>query len=196
MTTPSLVQLPKASTNGETGSQACDSPRRTDELVTTLRRKPLTAAATLAFASLLMAGCTDDATPPRTPSASATGNPTGAQSPQGESEEDQGKRAKAALETVSPDDPEFVESGLERARDGVHSLSPLKKGKTYKLSVACVGTGTVKVIIADKAPQSVPCDGVPVGRRVENAPAQLPIDISAAAGATGMVAWQIISIPS
>lgn len=166
-----------------------------DELVTTLR-KPLTAGATLVLVSLLAAGCTDGATPSGTPSASATGKPTATQSPQGESEEDQGKRAKAALEIVSPDEPEFVESGLERVRDGVHSLSPLKKGKAYKLSVACVGTGAVKVVIADKPPQSVPCDGVPAGRRVENAPTQLPIDISAAAGATGMIAWQIISVPS
>ncbi|MFJ8662274.1 hypothetical protein [Streptomyces sp. NPDC093795] len=161
----------------------------------TALRKRLTAVPVLAVVSLLAAGCTDDAKPSGAPSASTTGNPTGTQPPRGESEEDQGKRAKTALETVSPDDPEFLESGLERVRDGVHNLSPLKKGKTYKLSVACVGTGSVKVVIADKAPQSVPCDGVPVGQRVENAPAQLPIAINAAAGATGMVAWQIVSVP-
>lgn len=164
-----------------------------DELVTALR-KPLAAGTTLVLVTLLAAGCTDSATPSGTPSASA--KPTVTRSPHGESEEDQGKRAKAALDTVSPDDPEFVESGLERVREGVHSLSPLKKGRAYKLSVACVGTGSVKVVIADKPPQSVPCDGVPAGQRVENAPAQLPIDINAAAGATGMVAWRIISIPS
>ncbi|MER5963324.1 hypothetical protein [Streptomyces sp. NPDC002057] len=113
-----------------------------------------------------------------------------------EGEEEQGKRAKSALETGSPDDPEFVESGLERVREGVHSLSPLKRGKAYKLSVACVGTGTVKVVIADRAPRSVPCDGVPAGQRVEDAPSRLPIDITAEAGATGMVAWQIISLQS
>ncbi|MEU2116538.1 hypothetical protein ABZ567_13005 [Streptomyces sp. NPDC016459] len=160
----------------------------------TALRKPLAAGTTLVLVTLLAAGCTDSATPSGTPSASA--KPTVTRSPHGESEEDQGKRAKAALDTVSPDDPEFVESGLERVREGVHSLSPLKKGRAYKLSVACVGTGSVKVVIADKPPQSVPCDGVPAGQRVENAPAQLPIDINAAAGATGMVAWRIISIPS
>ncbi|MFJ2060720.1 hypothetical protein ACIOMM_33015 [Streptomyces sp. NPDC087908] len=164
-----------------------------DELVTALRGR-LAVAAGLALASLLATGCSDTTTPSPTPS--GTGKPTGTQSPSADSEDDQGKRAKAALETVSPDDPEFVESGLERVSEGVHNLSPLKKGKAYKVSVACVGTGTVKVVIADKAPQSVPCDGVPTGQRIENSPAQLPIDITAASRATGMVAWQIVSIPS
>ncbi|TXS31405.1 hypothetical protein EAO71_06700 [Streptomyces sp. ms191] len=155
-----------------------------------------TAVPAFALVSLLAAGCTDGATPSGTPSKSATGKPTATQSPRGEDEEGQGKRAKAALDTVSPDDPEFVESGLERVREGVHNLSPLKKGKSYKVSVACVGSGNVKVVIADKAPQSVPCDGVPAGRRVENAPSELPIDITATAGATGMVAWRVTSLPS
>ncbi|CCA56584.1 MULTISPECIES: hypothetical protein [Streptomyces] len=162
----------------------------------TMLRKPLTAVAPLVLISLLAAGCTDDAKPSATPSASATEKPTATEPPQGENEEEQGKRAKAALETVSLDDPEFVESGLERVREGVHNLSPLKKGKAYKVSVACVGTGNVKVVIADKAPQSVPCDGVPAAQRVENAPAELPIDITATSGAMGMVAWQVISLSS
>ncbi|MEU4102265.1 hypothetical protein [Streptomyces tanashiensis] len=54
----------------------------------------------------------------------------------------------------------------------------------------------MNVVIADKAPESVPCDGIPTGRRVENAPERLRIDIDAATGATGMVAWQIDSVPS
>lgn len=163
----------------------------------TVPRIRLTAVAALSLVALLTAGCTGGgASPSGTPSASATGKPTGepaaASSAEGKTEDDQGKRAKAALDTVSPDDPEFVESGLERVRDGVHHLSPLKKGKAYRLSVVCVGTGSVQVAVGDKAPRSVPCDGVPEGQRVENAPASLPIDISAASGATGMVAWQIV----
>lgn len=82
----------------------------------TMLRKPLTAVAPLVLISLLAAGCTDDAKPSATPSASATEKPTATEPPQGENEEEQGKRAKAALETVSLDDPEFVESGLERVR--------------------------------------------------------------------------------
>lgn len=163
-----------------------------DELVTALR-KPLTATATLALLTALATGCT---TPSGTPPESPTKSPTGTRSLPGENEEDQGKRAKAALETVSPDDPEFVESGLERVGDGVHSRSPLKKGKSYRVSVACVGTGTVKVVIAKEPPEPLPCDGAPAGRRIMNAPADLPIDIAATTGATGMIAWQIVTLPS
>ncbi|MEU9293775.1 hypothetical protein [Streptomyces sp. NPDC048266] len=161
-------------------------------------------AATLALLCLTAVGCTDGAPPPDTPTASApgkpegtpTGTPTGSPSPRTQSEEDQGRRAKAELETGWPDDPDFVESGLERVRDGVHHLSPLTPGRAYRLSVVCVGTGTVKVVVADKDPRSVPCDGVPASRRVEKAPARLPIDITAATGATGMVAWRIVALPT
>ncbi|MEV7563925.1 hypothetical protein [Streptomyces tanashiensis] len=162
----------------------------------TALRKPLTSAAILSLAALLTAGCTGGTTPSGTPSAPDTKSSAERKAPAEGSEEDQGRRAKAALVGVSVDDPEFLASGLERVQDGVHDRSVLEKGETYKLSVACVGTGTVNVVIADKAPESVPCDGVPTGRRVENAPERLPIDINAAKGATGMVAWQIVSVPS
>ncbi|MFH8729781.1 hypothetical protein [Streptomyces termitum] len=159
-------------------------------------RRPLTTAAALALVLLPVAGCSDGTTPSAPSPTSATAKPTGTPSPSGGGEEEQGKRAKAALETVSPDDPEFVESGLERVSDGVHGISPLGKGKSYKISVACVGTGTLKVAIADKTPLSVPCDGVPFHQRVDHSPARLPLDITAASGATGMVAWQIVSVSS
>ncbi|MFB9554168.1 hypothetical protein [Streptomyces roseoviridis] len=159
-------------------------------------RRTVTAAAVMALASLLASGCRDTTTPTTTLSGSATTKPTGTRAPAGDDEEAQGERARAALETVSPDDPEFVESGLERVADGVHHRSALEKGKTYTVSVACVGAGAVKVVIADKAPHSVPCDGVPASQRVENAPAHVPIDVTAASGAMGMVAWQIVSLPS
>ncbi|WP_158071306.1 hypothetical protein [Streptomyces sp. CB02261] len=54
----------------------------------------------------------------------------------------------------------------------------------------------MKVVVADKGPQTVPCDGVPASRRVEKASAQLPIDITPATGAAGMVAWRIVSLPT
>ena len=99
---------------------------------------------------------------------------------------------------MSPDDPEFVESGLERVADGVHALSPLTKGKAYKVSVACVGTGSVAFLTGreGRKAETVACDGVPEVRRVENAPERLPLDVTGKPGATGMVAWQITSLPS
>ncbi|MFF6868966.1 MULTISPECIES: hypothetical protein [unclassified Streptomyces] len=172
-----------------------DAPENETAKLPVSRRPPTAVtAAALALVSLLAAGCTGGTESSSDPSASAAGKPTGTRGLHGESEGDQGERAKAALETVSPDDPEFVESGLERVREGVHHRSPLMKGKAYKLSVACVGTGSVQVVIANRDPQSVPCDGVPASRRVESAPEQLPVDITAEAGATGMVAWQVVSV--
>ncbi|MEU7073094.1 hypothetical protein AB0B30_29675 [Streptomyces narbonensis] len=155
--------------------------------------RPLTAA--LILICLAATGCTTSADPkPSTAPPPTTTTP----SPQGESEETQGKRAKAALGERSLGDlePDFVESGLERVPDGVHNLSPVKKGKTYKLSVACVGKGTMKVTLADEDAKPVKCDGVSTNQYVENAPAHLPIDIDAAPGATGMVAWQLTSVPA
>ncbi|MFI0988715.1 hypothetical protein [Streptomyces exfoliatus] len=161
--------------------------------------RPLAAAAALALAALLTAGCTDGTVATSdTPSSSATEQPTGTQSPQEEGEEEQGKRAKAALEKHSLDEPEYepnyVESGLERVTEGVHNLSMLEKGKAYEVAVACVGKGAVKVVITDKTAPSVPCNGVSVSRRIENAPAEFALDITATAGATGMVAWQVSSV--
>ncbi|MFJ4336996.1 hypothetical protein [Streptomyces sp. NPDC088915] len=154
-------------------------------------RKLMAVAAALALAPFLATGCSGEGTaPPSTPSPSATGRPTATPSPPGE-EEAQGSRAKAVLETISPDDPKFVESGLERVRDGVHTRSSLKKGKAYEVSVACVGTGTVNLVIGGNPAQSISCDGTSASRRVQNSPAELPIDITATPGATGMVAWQI-----
>ncbi|MHA4776642.1 hypothetical protein L1085_019365 [Streptomyces sp. MSC1_001] len=160
-------------------------------------RSPYVAAG-LALLCLTAVGCTDGPHPSDTATASAPGKPMGEPSgtPSPRGEEEQGRRAEAALETGWPDDPEFVESGLERVRDGVHHLSPLTPGRTYRLSVVCVGTGTVKVVVADKDPRTVPCDGVPAARRVEKAPERLPIDITPATGATGMVAWRIVSLPT
>ncbi|MET9929614.1 MULTISPECIES: hypothetical protein [unclassified Streptomyces] len=100
------------------------------------------------------------------------------------------------LETVSVDDPGFVESGVERVREGLHHRSSLVKGEAYEVSVVCVGTGSVRVVVDRGDPQVVPCDGVSVRRGVESAPEELPLDVTAEAGATGMVAWQVVSVAS
>ncbi|MEU5917388.1 hypothetical protein [Streptomyces sp. NPDC047141] len=155
-------------------------------------RTPLTTAAVLALASLLATGCTT-AAPAPPPPPSATGNPTNTRP---DDEREQGERAQAAVSTTSPDDPEFVESGLERVGDGVHARSPLTRGKGYRLSVACVGTGHVKLAVADGTPRTVACDGVPTTQRIEHAPTRLPIDITETPGSTGMVAWQLASVPT
>ncbi|MFF5634662.1 hypothetical protein [Streptomyces sp. NPDC012825] len=147
----------------------------------------------LALVSLLAAGCTGGAEPPGAPA--AAGKSAGEQEPRGESEESQGKRAKTALERGLADERGFVESGLERVRDGLHHRSSLVKGEDYEVSVVCVGAGSVRVVVDGGDAQVVACDGVSVRRGVESAPAELPVDVTAEAGATGMVAWQVVSVP-
>ncbi|WP_411069602.1 hypothetical protein [Streptomyces sp. cmx-4-25] len=149
-------------------------------------------AVVLALVSLLAVGCTGGAEPSGAPSAS--GKSVGVQVPLGESEEEQGNRARAVLETVGADGPGFVESGLERVRDGLHHRSSLVKGEDYEVSVVCVGTGSVRVVVDRGDAQVVACDGVSVRRGVESAPAELSVDVTAEAGATGMVAWRVVSV--
>ncbi|MFD8288810.1 hypothetical protein ACFV2B_11385 [Streptomyces lavendulae] len=93
------------------------------------RRGPQATVVALALTSLLTAGCGAEATP--APS----------------TEETQGIHAKGLLEQIPPDSPEFVESGLEKVTDGVHARSTLTQDRTYKLSVVCVGTGSVQLTI-------------------------------------------------
>ncbi|MFE2014169.1 hypothetical protein [Streptomyces sp. NPDC059491] len=156
--------------------------------------RPLTAATALAALCLAATGCTAGGTRPTAPPSSAPA-PHSAPADRAKTEAAQGDSAKKALETISPDDPDFVASGLERVHDGVHARNPLRKGRAYTVSVACVGTGDVQVVLADRTPRPVPCDGISTDRRIDSAPAELPLDITPAPGATGMVAWQITVAP-
>ncbi|MFF1629616.1 MULTISPECIES: hypothetical protein [unclassified Streptomyces] len=165
------------------------------KLVTTRRKHLANGAAVAApiLAVTLLAGCSsnpsDEAKPtekPRpSPTASAPANNEGAL----------GRQAKAALGTQSIDDSDhlFVESGLERASDGIHAESPLPRGRSYELSVVCSGKGKVRLSVSLKSPlvQTMDCDGVPVRQRISDSPSTLRIDTSAISGASGMVAWRI-----
>ncbi|MFK0214204.1 hypothetical protein [Streptomyces sp. NPDC090298] len=62
--------------------------------------------------------------------------------------------------------------------------------------MACAGTGHVKLAVADGTPRTVVCDGVPTTQRIEHAPTRPPIDITETPGSTGMVAWQLASVPT
>ncbi|MFF8830812.1 hypothetical protein [Streptomyces sp. NPDC015131] len=147
-----------------------------------------TAVCVLAVAAT---GCSDNQTSKTSPSPPPSSAGKSPSSPgRAVKEDEQGRRAQAAVEVVPPDDPAFVESGLERVADGVHRNSALTPGKEYKLSVACIGQGRMKIAVQDKEGE-LSCDAVPWVQRIQQAPGQLPIDITADAGASGMVAWQI-----
>ncbi|MCX5226654.1 hypothetical protein ABZY16_08740 [Streptomyces sp. NPDC006553] len=104
------------------------------------------------------------------------------------------KRVKDVLDRVSPDAPEFIESGTERVEDGVHHRSRLTKGSAYQLAVVCAGEGAVVPVVGGEDIPAVPCDGVPVTHRIASAPAELPLAVTGRAGASGTVGWRIVAV--
>ncbi|MFF9507442.1 hypothetical protein ACF1BU_13435 [Streptomyces sp. NPDC014724] len=106
-----------------------------------------------------------------------------------------GEQVQQALgtEEVGDSDPLFVEAGLERVSDGVHTEPELTRGRSYELAVACAGKGRITLSIALKNPvrQTVECDGVPLRRRLTASVAKVSIDTEGKPGATGMVAWRL-----
>ncbi|WP_413752427.1 hypothetical protein NRF20_09825 [Streptomyces sp. R-74717] len=110
-------------------------------------------------------------------------------------EERLGKQVQEALDTeeVSDSDPLFVEAGLERVSDGLHTEPELMRGRSYKLAVACAGKGEITLSIALKntVRQTVKCDGVPLRQRLTASAAKIRIDTEGMPGATGMVAWRL-----
>lgn len=157
-------------------------------------RKPSVLLVPLALGSLLVSGCGggDQEPPapkkpaPTAPAPEATATPAAAVA------EEQAERAREAVGSV--DDPGFLEGGSAPVAEGAHVRAVLEPGEAYGLAVACVGRGAVTVVVEDREPATVPCDGVPVRRRVADAPAELPVAITAVGGATGVVAWQIDSV--
>lgn len=114
--------------------------------MTRLREFLLTGAA-LGLLGIGGVGCTGQgadsaAAPPSGPAATSPAAPTASAPSDGDADVTaQEKRVKAALDTVDPDAPEFVESGTERVADGVHHRSHLTKGVAYRLTLVCAGEG-------------------------------------------------------
>jgi hypothetical protein len=105
-------------------------------------------------------------------------------------------QAEEALEGTVGEDDGFVESGAERVTDGVHSQPSVVKGKTYRLTVVCVGSGTAEITFtpaAGTARRTVPCDRSPVFERFSGTP-PLRLDITGTPGSSGMIAWRVSTL--
>ncbi|MFF3842446.1 hypothetical protein [Streptomyces sp. NPDC001930] len=157
-----------------------------------LREYLLTGAA-LGLLGVGAVGCTGQGTAAPT-SAPTQAAPTSASSAGGTAAAAYEKRVKDALDTVSPDAPEFLESGTERVEDGVHHRARLTKGAGYQLALVCAGEGVVVPVVGGEEIPAVPCDGVPVTRRIASAPAELPLGVAGRAGASGAVGWRIVAL--
>ncbi|MFJ7077673.1 hypothetical protein [Streptomyces sp. NPDC098781] len=145
------------------------------------------------LSAALVAGCTtgseDESTPSKAPKPTAS-------SPNSEDEEQANEElVERALRTGEMSDlgDLFVEAGLERVSDGIHAYSTAANGKAFTLSVACSGSGKVRLTVALKRPlkQTMACDGVPVHQRVHNPPDRVKIDVDGLPESSGMVGWRI-----
>ncbi|MFG2789123.1 hypothetical protein [Streptomyces sp. NPDC048419] len=155
---------------------------------TQIPRTPAVLLGCLLAPALLLAACTasNGTHTGRTPSPGRTGVSAARAAQQ---EKELGARAQSALGAT---DSAFA-SGLERASDGLYVDAGLAPGAVYRLTVVCVGTGTVAIdfAAADGAERKpVPCDGTQVLERFTAKRAQR-VDVPGVHGATGMMAWRI-----
>jgi hypothetical protein len=84
--------------------------------------------------------------------------------------------------------------GPESLADGIHTDSPLTRGKSYQLGVACAGQGKAKLPVhveGEPVVRSFDCDGTAVHQRITKAPSRLRVDVDGEPGSSGMVAWRI-----
>lgn len=105
-------------------------------------------------------------------------------------------QVESALNGFSNEGSSFVESGVERVSDGVHTQPELSPGASYQLIVVCAGSGTAEIEFtpADAGPRkAVPCDVSPVVERLtpRQSKEALRLDVRGKPGATGMMAWRL-----
>ncbi|MER8017489.1 hypothetical protein ACIQ7S_04360 [Streptomyces griseoluteus] len=104
------------------------------------------------------------------------------------------EQAQAALAAVHSGT--MVEAGAERVADGIHTEPALSRGRTYRLSLVCAGSGSAQLTLTpvNTGPQTkVPCDQTVVQQRV-TVHDRLRIDVDGTKGSTGVIAWQIDTI--
>ncbi|MEV5435128.1 hypothetical protein AB0K80_03690 [Streptomyces sp. NPDC052682] len=102
-----------------------------------------------------------------------------------------GDRATAAVGAADEDDDRFVESGLERVTEGIHTRPELEQGKSYHLVVACAGKGAVRIVVQGQSSREAACDGATDRQRITGKRGRLAIDVEGVKDSAGMVAWRI-----
>lgn len=155
-------------------------------------RRAVPAYAAVAASVLLLASCSQDSdqqgegrstppphTTPRSPGASST--------------PDTALLRQATTVVASVSGGALLEGGSERVGDGIHTRPVLKKGKTYRLVLTCVGQGSARLTVAPTTSGSdatVPCDQSVVQQRI-NGSGAVRIDVVGTKRSTGVLAWRI-----
>ncbi|MGX4691149.1 hypothetical protein [Streptomyces sp. JNUCC 63] len=144
------------------------------------------------MSAFLIAACTTSANDgDKGANSSPSPVPSLSQTATGPSEKKLTEQAQAALAAVHSGT--LVEAGAERVTDGIHIEPHLDKGKTYRLNLVCVGSGSARLEFEPASvgtESKVPCDESVVQQRII-ADKPVRIDVDGADGATGMIAWQI-----
>ncbi|MFF4270334.1 hypothetical protein [Streptomyces sp. NPDC001536] len=147
----------------------------------------------VAASALLLASCTSDGRDGE--AANPQSSPPSASESQAAAKAQEKKltdRAQAALATVQGG--KMVEAGAERVADGIHTEPTLRQGKTYKVNLVCMGSGSAHLTYtpASTGPKiEVPCDQSVVQQRLTVHKLPVRIDVEGAKGSTGVIAWQI-----
>ncbi|MFI5799847.1 hypothetical protein [Streptomyces sp. NPDC051677] len=162
--------------------------------MTYLSSRACLAGCAVAASVILLTSCTSgsgDGKASKTPSSPAS---NGSQAGTGSSEKKLTKQAQAALATVHSG--KMVEAGAERVADGIHTEPSLSEGKTYRLNLVCVGSGSAQLTFTPTStgPKTkVPCDQSVVQQRI-TVHEPIRVDVDGAKGSTGVIAWQIDAI--
>lgn len=164
-------------------------------MIHSLPRASRVAGYAVVMSAFLLTSCTtsdsgEDAAAPRSTSPAPSTTRTATEP----SEKDLTERAQAAIAAVHSGT--LVEAGVERVSDGIHTEPGLSKGKTYRLNLVCVGSGSAQLeFVPAKAgtKASVPCDESVVQQRITG-DGLARINVDGAKGSTGVIAWQIDAI--
>ncbi|MFJ6832499.1 hypothetical protein [Streptomyces sp. NPDC091209] len=153
------------------------------------------AAWAVVASAFLLASCTSGSgegtavSAPPSPSA-----PSGSRTAIGSSEKKLAEQARAVLAAVPGG--QMIEAGAERVDDGVHTEPTLSEGKTYRLDLVCLGSGSARLtfVPADTGTETkVPCDRSVVQQRI-TVHKPVHIDVDGAEGSTGVIAWRIDTV--
>jgi hypothetical protein len=163
--------------------------------MTILNSRAWCAGCVVAASALLLASCTSGGGDGG--AANAKSSPPSASTSQAAAKAREKKltdQAQAALAAVHGGT--MVEAGAERVSDGIHTEPTLIQGKTYKLNLVCVGSGSAHLTLtpASTGPKTVvPCDQSVVQQRI-TAHKPVHIDVDGTKGSTGVIAWQIDTV--
>lgn len=150
------------------------------------------AGCTVAASAFLLASCTGSSEGGgTTASSSSSPAPSASETATQPSEKKLTEQAQAALAAVHTGS--LVEAGVERVTDGIHTEPTLSEGKTYRLNLVCIGSGSAQLAFTPTSTgtaTTVPCDQSVVQQRITGKQS-VRINVDGAKGSTGVIAWQI-----